>query len=78
MKTETIHVTSLGLGMDEALAVTEKTGLASGLEKKQILRLRLLAEELGVPFFNLFDWFSLLLCSWSLLLRLFLLCLSWC
>lgn len=46
MKTETIHVTSLGLGMDEALAVTEKTGLASGLEKKQILRLRLLAEEL--------------------------------
>lgn len=37
---------SLGLGMDEALAVTEKTGLASGLEKKQILRLRLLAEEL--------------------------------
>lgn len=46
MKTEIISVTSRGQGMDEALAMTEKLGAESGLERKQNLRLRLLAEEL--------------------------------
>ncbi len=39
-------VTSQGEGMQEALAATEKLGIDSGLEKKQNLHLRLLAEEL--------------------------------
>ena len=47
MKTEIIRITSQGLGRKEALAATEKAGLDSGLERKEILRLRLLAEELA-------------------------------
>lgn len=39
-------VTSLGEGIPEALAATEQLGVEGGLEKKQILQLRLLAEEL--------------------------------
>ena len=46
MKTEQIKVTSAGTGMEEALQLTEKFGLESGLERKENLRLRLLAEEL--------------------------------
>ncbi|MBQ1810225.1 MAG: hypothetical protein II016_03745 [Erysipelotrichaceae bacterium] len=46
MKTEQIRVTSAGVGMEEALQLTEKFGLESGLERKENLRLRLLAEEL--------------------------------
>lgn len=46
MKTEQIKVTSAGAGMEEALQLTEKFGLESGLERKENLRLRLLAEEL--------------------------------
>ena len=46
MKTEQINVTSAGAGMEEALQLTEKFGLESGLERKENLRLRLLAEEL--------------------------------
>jgi hypothetical protein len=46
LKTEQIKVTSAGAGMEEALQLTEKFGLESGLERKEDLRLRLLAEEL--------------------------------
>ena len=46
MKTETIIVSSLGQGIKEALALTEKLGKENGLEKKEVLHLRLLAEEL--------------------------------
>lgn len=46
LKTEQIKVTSAGAGMEEALQLTEKFGLESGLERKENLRLRLLAEEL--------------------------------
>ena len=46
MKTEIFTVTSQGQGMNEALAVTERMGMEAGLERKQILRLRLLSEEL--------------------------------
>ena len=46
MTTEIIRISSQGLGRKEALAVTEKAGLDGGLDRKEILRLRLLAEEL--------------------------------
>ena len=46
MKTEEIRITSLGEGMEEALAATERLGQDSGLGHKENLRLRLLAEEL--------------------------------
>ena len=46
METEIMRITSQGLGMKEALAATEKAGLDAELERKEILRLRLLAEEL--------------------------------
>ena len=46
MKTEKMIVTSHESGMQEALAMTERLGTDCGLEKKQILHLRLLAEEL--------------------------------
>ena len=46
MKTGLITVTSEGLGMKEALMLTEDVGKDSGLEKKAVLHLRLLAEEL--------------------------------
>ena len=46
METAEIKITSLGEGMEEALAATEQLGLDSGLGHKENLRLRLLAEEL--------------------------------
>ena len=46
MRTEQIRVSSSGEGMEEALQMTEKFGLESGLIRKEDLRLRLLAEEL--------------------------------
>ena len=46
MKSEIVKVTSSGAGMPEALEMTEKAGDVAGLEKKEKLRLRLLAEEL--------------------------------
>lgn len=46
MKTQEIKVTSSGLGIEEALELTEKTGSESGLQPKENLHLRLLAEEL--------------------------------
>ncbi len=46
MTTEKIRVSSLGSGIEEALAATEKLGAEGGLNEKQALHLRLLAEEL--------------------------------
>lgn len=46
MKTEHTIVTNSEKGIDEILAVTEKLGKESGLEKKPVLHLRLIAEEL--------------------------------
>ena len=46
MKTFVYRVTGQGDEMEEALKATEKIGADSGLNKKEILRLRLLAEEL--------------------------------
>ncbi len=46
MKTGPIVVTSQGIGIKEALALTEKLGSDAGLDKKSVLHLRLLAEEL--------------------------------
>lgn len=46
MRIPEITVTSSGKGVNEALAQTEKLGIDCGLEAREILRLRLLAEEL--------------------------------
>lgn len=46
MKTKEIRVTTNGEGMDEALAESEKAGISCGLSRKELLRLRLLSEEL--------------------------------
>ena len=46
MKTREIAVTSRGLGMHEALEMTETLAAESGLKQNDILHLRLLAEEL--------------------------------
>lgn len=46
MKTEKISINNRELGMTVALGMTEKLGAEQGLERKQILHLRLLAEEL--------------------------------
>ena len=46
MKTEKISINNRELGMAIALGMTEKLGAEQGLERKQILHLRLLAEEL--------------------------------
>ena len=46
MKTEKISINNRDLGMTVALGMTEKLGAEQGLERKQILHLRLLAEEL--------------------------------
>ncbi len=46
MKTKKMYVDSRGGGMEEALCTTEKLGAESGLERKPLLHLRLLAEEL--------------------------------
>jgi len=44
-KTKTIIVTSKGEGFDEALLITENLGKESELSHKEVLHLRLLAEE---------------------------------
>ena len=46
MKTEKICINNRELGMTVALAMTEQLGANQGLERRQILHLRLLAEEL--------------------------------
>ena len=46
MTSEKMAVSSSGRGMGEALAMTEQIGLSSGLDRKQVLQFRLLAEEL--------------------------------
>ena len=46
MKTERISINNRELGMTVALGMTEKLGAEQGLARKQILHLRLLAEEL--------------------------------
>ena len=46
MNTAEIFISSRGQGMQEALEETEKLGLDCGLDTKENLRLRLLAEEL--------------------------------
>lgn len=46
MKTKDFTVDSRELGMDEALRATEALGADCGLTRKEILRLRLIAEEM--------------------------------
>lgn len=46
MKTDVIPITPDGEGISEALAETEKAAAFRGLDRKQTLRLRLLAEEM--------------------------------
>lgn len=46
MKTKDYTVNSNGDGMSDALEATEVVGTACGLSRKEVLRLRLLAEEL--------------------------------
>ena len=46
MKTDVIDITPTGEGIAEALAETEKAAAFRGLDPKQTLRLRLLAEEM--------------------------------
>jgi hypothetical protein len=46
MKTDVIRITAGGSGIEEALEQTEKAAVYRGLEPKQALRLRLLAEEM--------------------------------
>ena len=46
MKSDVIHVTSTGAGMQEALDQTERVAAFKGLSAKDAMRLRLLAEEM--------------------------------
>ena len=46
MNTQEFTLTSQGLGMNEALDATEKLGKEGGLNEKNLMQLRLLAEEL--------------------------------
>ena len=46
MKSKIVTVSSEGVGIDDALAMTEALGAECGLAKKSALRLRLLSEEL--------------------------------
>jgi len=46
MKSDVIHVSSDGTGIQEALEKTEATGRYANLDQKETVRLRLLAEEL--------------------------------
>ena len=46
MRSDIIELTSKDVGMDQALEMTESLSLESGLDKKQKLHTRLLAEEL--------------------------------
>ena len=47
MKTDVIEITAKGEGIDEVLRETERAAVYRGLEPKQALRLRLLAEEMS-------------------------------
>lgn len=46
MKSERVSISSTGEGMKYALLITEGIGTDYGLDKKQVLQIRLLAEEL--------------------------------
>lgn len=46
MITTTVKISNSGAGMKEALALTEKIGQENGLDRKAVLHLRLLSEEL--------------------------------
>lgn len=46
MKTDVIHVSSSGKGMEQALAQAEAVAVYKSLPKKEAIRLRLLSEEL--------------------------------
>lgn len=46
MKSDTIHVTSKGQGLSEALEQADKVAVFKGLSKKSALQLRLLTEEM--------------------------------
>lgn len=46
MKSEKVNINSAGEGMKYALLITEGIGTDYGLDKKQVLQIRLLAEEL--------------------------------
>lgn len=46
MRSDVIHVTNEGAGIDEALEQTEKVAAFKGLDKKSALHLRLLTEEM--------------------------------
>jgi len=46
MKTDVIEITAKGEGIDSVLSETERAAVYRGLEPKQALRLRLLAEEM--------------------------------
>ena len=46
MKTDVIEITATGKGVDKVLLETERAAAYRGLEPKQALRLRLLAEEM--------------------------------
>ena len=45
MKSDTVKITNAGAGMDEALKAASAAAVYRGLEKKNAIRLRLLAEE---------------------------------
>ncbi len=47
MKSPVIGLTNKGDGITEAMSMTERIGIESGLDKKSVLHLRLLAEELS-------------------------------
>ena len=46
MRSDPVTVSGEGIGITDALALTEKTAAENGLEKKESLHLRLLAEEM--------------------------------
>ena len=46
MKTDIIQITPDGVGISDVLQETEKAAAFRGLDRKQTLRLRLLAEEM--------------------------------
>ena len=47
MKTDVIEIKANGEGIDEVLLETERAAVYRGLEPKQTIRLRLLAEEMA-------------------------------
>lgn len=46
MVTEKVKIDSQGMGVEKALSITEKAGTYGDLDKRETIRLRLLAEEL--------------------------------